>query len=190
MIHTSPTRSGFTMTPVLILVILIVLVGGGYYVFQQNQSDLELQGTTNPPPPPGANGQANNNDSDTTTIDADVAVDSDVVIELSGQNNSDQDGMVQIYDENGKAHVVLELGATEEGMTQPAHIHVGSCAKIGAVKYPLANVVDGESETTLSISTAELMKLLPLAINVHKSVSEAGVYVACGDIVMVNTGTL
>ena len=105
-------------------------------------------------------------------------------IYLSSQNNSSQTGVVTVRDDaSGKAHVVVNLVNEPAGASQPMHFHAGSCAVIGAVKYTLANAVNGKSETTLSVSTSELMAQLPLAVNVHKSAAEMGVYVACGDVV-------
>ena len=73
------------------------------------------------------------------------------------------------------------IGAPEN-VSQPVHIHVGSCPEVGEVKYPLTNVLDGESVTTLDVTLEQLEIELPLAINVHKSVTEASVYISCGDI--------
>lgn len=179
------TSSGFALVPVIILIAAIV-VGGGYYIYQRNQTDLERSSPNGSaetdesneatsPNPPGTSGSANAEAKDGTPVE-------DVIVGLSAQNNSEQDGVVLISDENGKAVVEIELGAADESVAQPSHVHIGSCAKIGAVKYSLSNVIEGESRTVLPISTAELLQLLPLAVNVHKSATEAGVYVSCGDI--------
>lgn len=68
------------------------------------------------------------------------------------------------------------------GVTQPAHIHTGSCAQIGGVVYPLTFPVDGKSVTTLNTTWSALVAQKPLALNVHKSTSEASIYVSCGDL--------
>lgn len=105
-----------------------------------------------------------------------------MVISLAAQNNSKESGEAMIEDAGGKAKVTIKLDVTPRETPQPAHIHVGACPNPGAVKYPLTNVVNGNSVTQLEISVDELLKNLPLAINVHKSAAEAKVYVACGDI--------
>ncbi|HSE34617.1 MAG TPA: peptidoglycan-binding protein [Candidatus Paceibacterota bacterium] len=64
----------------------------------------------------------------------------------------------------------------------PAHIHVGSCPTPGAVKYPLNPVVNGKSKTVLDVSVEELVKGLPLAVNLHKSATELATSVACGNL--------
>lgn len=64
----------------------------------------------------------------------------------------------------------------------PAHIHLGSCPTPGAVKYPLNPVVNGKSKTVIDVSVAELVKGLPLAVNLHKSATELATSVACGNL--------
>ena len=111
---------------------------------------------------------------------------------LSSQNNSGIAGTASLENSDGKVKVKLELAGVPTGVTgllglslgaiHPAHIHQGSCAALGAVKYPLASTVNGKSETMINMSLAALKAQLPLAINVHKSSEEIGVYVACADI--------
>ena len=102
---------------------------------------------------------------------------------LSAQNNSGQDGIAFLTETNeGSARVDLSVSNFPSGVEQPAHIHLGSCANLGTVLYPLANVKEGISETVLDVSLDEVLARVPLAVNVHKSVTEVGVYVSCGDI--------
>lgn len=104
-------------------------------------------------------------------------------VTMQEQNGSKQIGTATIVDVDGKAKVTVKVAAGVKDAPQPAHVHIGACPAPGAVAYPLSAVVNGMSETTLAISTAELLGKLPLAINVHKSKDEASVYVSCGDIV-------
>lgn len=87
------------------------------------------------------------------------------------------------------------LTATDDGMTlvevsldgagagpQPIHIHPGTCAELDPMpQYPLTSVESGTSTTTVDASLDSL-QAGTFAINVHKSVEEAQIYVACGDI--------
>jgi hypothetical protein len=100
---------------------------------------------------------------------------------LSEQNESGQNGNVVFSEIDGKLSVLVQVGGSSDA-AQPAHIHKGSCPTPGAVAYPLTNVEDGISETTLSTTIAALKSQMPLAVNVHKSASESTVYVACGDV--------
>lgn len=104
-------------------------------------------------------------------------------VTMKEQNGSKQIGTATIVDVDGKAKVTVKVTAGTKDIPQPAHIHIGACPTPGAVAYPLSGVVNGMSETTLSISTTELMSKLPLAVNVHKSADDAKTYVSCGDIV-------
>jgi len=100
---------------------------------------------------------------------------------LAMQNDSEQSGIVTISNENGKTSV--EVVISNGGATpQPMHIHSGSCDEVGAVVYPLTNVVDGKSSTMLNVSINELYAQSPLVINVHKSEAESSVYTACGSL--------
>lgn len=109
---------------------------------------------------------------------------SEVVVNLAEQNDSGEYGTATLTEVDGKVHVVLSLTGAPQGVTQPAHIHLASCANIGGVVYPLTFPVNGVSETTLDVTLDGLLEQLPLALNVHKSATEADVYVACGDIVL------
>ena len=118
--------------------------------------------------------------------------DEEVKLNLSSQNNSGIAGTVKLESDDGKVEVKLKLSSVSTGVAgllgisldtmHPAHIHLGSCANIGAVKYPLTSTANGESETKISTSFTNLKAELPLAINVHKSVEEMGIYVACADV--------
>src|SRR3989344_3114328 len=103
----------------------------------------------------------------------------ELTVMLNEQNNSGVSGTAKLTQMGNGLNVVLNLSGAPENVTQPAHIHLNNCANIGGVKYPLSFPINGYSETTMK----ETLNSLPLSINVHKSTSEASVYVACGDIV-------
>ncbi len=105
-------------------------------------------------------------------------------IQLEEQNDLGQTGQAVITeDADGNAVVTLTMTGGEFPDPQPAHIHDGSCPNPGAVKYPLTNVVDGASVTTLDVSYDDLVNSTEkLAVNVHKSAKEASVYTACGNV--------
>lgn len=103
-------------------------------------------------------------------------------VELAEQNKSKEMGQAVLTEAEGKTTVSITLENYPKATPQPAHIHVGACASLGEVKYALNNVVNGKSETTIEASLADLVSQMPLAINVHKSASQATVYVACGDL--------
>ena len=105
-----------------------------------------------------------------------------VTVNLLAQNESGQSGTATLTEENGQTTVTFALTGSPSGVSQPAHIHMGSCSELGAAKYTLTSVVDGLSTTVLDKTIAELTAELPLAINVHKSAEEASVYYSCGNI--------
>lgn len=105
-----------------------------------------------------------------------------VTTKLDMQNGSYETGTATLQEVNGKVVVTLALIGYTKGVSQPAHIHVGSCPNPGAVKYPLTSVVDGQSVTTIDTTLAALKSMGKLAINVHKSIAQSNVYYSCGDL--------
>ena len=103
-------------------------------------------------------------------------------VALDGQNNSGLSGTAILKETDGKMMVTVQLTGKQGTTPMPAHIHVGSCPKPGAVKWPLTDVADGKSETTLDVDMATIEAAGPLAVNVHKSAKEMANYVACGDV--------
>ena len=117
-----------------------------------------------------------------TVVAPNDVVENQMVVTLSEQNDSGETGTATLVEADGMLMVTLAMEESPAGVPQPAHIHVGACPDVGAVAYALENVVDGASETTLELTLAMLESETPLAINVHKSAVEAGVYTSCGDL--------
>ncbi len=108
-----------------------------------------------------------------------------ITFNLMAQNNSGISGIATLTKVDGKTKVELNLNggsASLISLSEPAHIHTGTCANIGGVKYPLTNVVSSHSVTVMNVSLNDLKASLPLAINVHKSALDMATYVACVDL--------
>ena len=103
-------------------------------------------------------------------------------VKLAGQNKSGEEGTATLQEVDGKVIVTVSTTGYPRGVTQPAHIHLGNCPTPGAVKYPLTSLLDGESATTIDTTLAALKAMGPLAINIHKSVSQSNIYYTCGNI--------
>jgi hypothetical protein len=153
------------MPKLWILLVVVVLIAAGGYMLMGDKSDSSTPQETMTPA--------------ATMAPAESA---EEAITLNEQNESGESGTALITEEDGKVKVILGMIGAPDGVSQPAHIHVGSCPDVGAVAYPLTNVVDGVSETVLNVTLAELAAKQPLGINVHKSTTEAKVYVSCGDL--------
>ncbi len=104
-----------------------------------------------------------------------------LTVEFKALNNSGESGKATLTAMDGKTKVVIELIGAPAGVTQPVHIHHGTCEKLGAPAYPLEAVKNGKSETTIDAKLSDLTAG-DFAINVHKSEKEISTYVACGDI--------
>jgi len=85
----------------------------------------------------------------------------------------------------------------DEAESRPAHIHSGTCADLGDVVLPLADVtpIGDESkrtgattaipvENSLTVVDMPLQEIIDgrYAINIHLSADEIDTYIACGDI--------
>jgi hypothetical protein len=111
-----------------------------------------------------------------------MATSAPVTVKLQAQNGSGETGTATLTQKG--SDVVVHLTITKgTGDAQPAHIHPGTCANLDPKpKYPLTNVVDGESLTTIKGVKLADLETGAFAINVHKSTSDLKDYVACGDI--------
>ncbi|HZY97026.1 MAG TPA: CHRD domain-containing protein [Candidatus Cybelea sp.] len=103
-------------------------------------------------------------------------------IDLHAQNGSGEDGTAKLSDTDGGVNVTISLKGAP-ATAQPVHIHDGTCDKLGGVAYPLTNVVNGSSTTLVKGTTVAALMAKPFAINAHKSASDLGTYVSCGNIV-------
>jgi hypothetical protein len=107
----------------------------------------------------------------------------ELVIKLATQNASAESGTATLTDSPDGLVVVVKAAGGNAAGPQPEHIHDGTCAKLGGVKYPLKPLVDGASTTTIPKVTIADLLAGTYAINLHKSTTEIAVYTACGDIV-------
>ncbi len=105
-----------------------------------------------------------------------------VTVRLAPENKSGESGTAKLTSQGDQTKVEISLKGGPKGVSQPAHIHEGTCAKLDPKpKYGLENVVDGKSTTEVPVSLDALLKE-KVAINVHKSGNEIKTYVACGNI--------
>ncbi len=106
-------------------------------------------------------------------------------INMGQQNNSGQAGNASVVDHNGGVNVAIHLKSVPKGVSEPAHIHRGTCKKLNPAPWkPLNPVVDGNSMTHLSGVSVAQIKKGQYAINVHKSANDLKTYVSCGDLML------
>jgi hypothetical protein len=114
--------------------------------------------------------------------EAEDALEDALTFDLEEQNDSGISGTVELSPTSeGQLEVELELDGSSGG-PHPAHIHEGSCADLDPEPaFPLEDVVDGRSTTTVEVELGELTAS-EYAVNVHESPENASVYVACADV--------
>lgn len=163
------TNGGYNKRPLwqwlVIYVILGVIIYGGIYYFFLNKNN-------------GYN--SSKSSAQYSSPSPSAMVRKEVTVVLKPVNDSSEVGTATLIEENGQTKVTINLTGYTKDVVQPAHIHIGECPGVGAVKYPLTSIVNGASVTTLSVTLDQLKKELPLAINVHKSATEISTYTACG----------
>ncbi len=154
---------------IMYLVIAAIVYAGVYYFFLAKKS--------------GYNSSSPSYKTQTTVSPSTPqAMAHEMTVNLVTENNSGESGTAVLKEENSKTTVTLNLTGYTKDVAQPAHIHVGVCPGVDAVKYPLTNVVNGKSVTVLSVTLAQLKQSLPLAINVHKSGKDITNYTSCGEL--------
>jgi len=194
---TSLTTRGFALPMIIAIIALVVIVAGiGYFATRTQPSPTA---TTQTPSgektlPDGtvvkADGTMVKPDGTMVKPDGTMvkkeggAMMGQLAYNFTAQNNSGETGTVTFSQaQKDTTNVVIALNGAPKGVSQPAHIHVGSCKTLGAASHPLTNVVNGKSETILDISYDNLWKEVPFAVNVHKSSAEAKIYTACADVI-------
>ena len=105
-----------------------------------------------------------------------------LTLDLVEQNDSGISGEVELSPTSeGQVEVEIEVDGSDGG-PHPAHIHAGTCADLDPTpEFPLEDVVDGRSETTVEVSPTDLFAG-SYAVNVHESAENVDVYVACADL--------
>lgn len=151
---------------IVIYVILGAIVYAGVYYFFLNKN----------------NGYKNKSSMEYSTPSLSAAMNKETAVILKPVNDSNEAGTAVFTEENGQTKVTINLTGYTKDIEQPAHIHIGDCPGVGAVKYPLTSILNGESITTIAVALEQLKKELPLAINVHKSANEVSVYTSCGPV--------
>jgi thiol-disulfide isomerase/thioredoxin len=163
-------------TGIIIGVIALVVVVGGIYVSRSNKEDRAMMQKD-------AENDAKLATQDKAMEKSEVGMMGALVYNFTAQNNSGETGTIT-FSEASKdtTNVVIALSGAPKDVSQPAHIHIGSCKSLGSPSHPLTNVVNGKSVTVLNISYENLWKEVPFAVNVHKSSAEVKIYTACTDV--------
>ena len=105
-----------------------------------------------------------------------------MTIMMKAQNGSGESGTATLTAMGGRTRINIGLENENATGDQPAHVHLGSCAKLNpAPKYPLKSVVLGKSNTIVDVPLSTLTGG-KMAINVHESPKNLTKYVSCGDI--------
>src|SRR5215208_6327335 len=84
----------------------------------------------------------------------------------AGRDENSAPGTATLTDlGGGRTRVVVNVTTTNANM--PGHLHVDACPGVGAVIFPLTNVVNGTSTTEINASLADVLARSK-SINLHK----------------------
>ena len=113
-----------------------------------------------------------------------------VTVTMGPGRDASQTGTATLTAQGSQTQVVIDIQPAGAGVAQPVHIHQGSCPGVGAVAFPLTNVVDGASTTVVN-ATLDSLRTGGYSINAHQDGTQAGlgVYVSCGGIPPAAGGT-
>jgi hypothetical protein len=108
-------------------------------------------------------------------------------IAMHALNDSGQIGSATITDVGGKVLITVKLTGEPSTASEPSHVHFGRCPLIKAIPaYNVGPILDGKAESVVDLSWAEINSG-KYALNVHKSASDMGTYMSCGNIGVATT---
>ncbi len=96
-----------------------------------------------------------------------------------GRDEGTGTGTATLTAVGSQTRVVLTVARTNPEML--AHIHADACPGVGAVIFPLTNVVNGSSTTMIDAPLTDVLAQ-GRSINLHKSPADSGIYVGCGNL--------
>ncbi len=165
------------IAPLVAIIIALLVVGGGAIAVKKSWDKKESKKQTaveTGMPVPGTDTEETEVMTEPTTLQ----------VTLGELNKSGQSGQAVITEiGTSTLKIIVNLTGKPSTIAQPSHIHIGSCPNPGTVKYPLTSVDNGAAQTEIpNMTLAQLLSELPLAINVHKSETDAKTYVSCGNI--------
>ena len=106
---------------------------------------------------------------------------------LSAQNNSGVTGTASAHSAVAATHVEITIRGSTAGMFHPWHVHHGTCGSGGGIvgaagAYPaLQTNANGGASAAAQLGLA-LNDDARYHVNVHRSSSEMGVIIACGNL--------
>ncbi|MBI2756499.1 MAG: LPXTG cell wall anchor domain-containing protein [Chloroflexi bacterium] len=113
-------------------------------------------------------------------------------VTMAAQNNSGIAGTAVLTDlGGGRTRVVVNVTDPTGAVAKVGHIHDGTCATLGGVRYPLTTLMNGQSTTEVAASLADLRAGV-FAVNFHRGATPETTpapYTSCGNIVVAGAQT-
>lgn len=168
------------LAPIVAIIIALLVVGGGGYAIKKG---VDMQKEKKVKADQEEIVQKEQAEKEAAEKVEKAKIGRTITVKLGEVNKSGQSGEAVITQTGtSTVKVIVNITGKPSKVAMPSHIHVGACPTPGDVKYALTNVDKGAAQTELPITLDQLVSELPLAINVHKSATEAKTYVACGNL--------
>ncbi|MDQ3812121.1 MAG: CHRD domain-containing protein [Chloroflexota bacterium] len=103
-----------------------------------------------------------------------------------GRDEASGTGTATLTPMGNQTVVTLRVANTNPEML--AHIHVDVCPGVGGIVFPLTNVRNGTSTTTIDADLATVLSQ-GRSINLHRSPQQGSIYVGCGNLAGAAAGT-
>ena len=104
-----------------------------------------------------------------------------IYLVLSEENKSGQTGLASIFEKKNTVYVDVKL-VMPAFTNELAGLYLGTCQKIGQLKFSLADVINGSSTTNLNLNIDKINQLLPMALVINRIEGNPSTVVACGEI--------
>jgi hypothetical protein len=126
---------------------------------------------------------------DGSTVDVDPVTDriGEWSATLASMNNSNVRGSVTAKSAVAGAGVTINITGAQSGARHPWHVHRGTCANSGSIvggadEYPVLEPGSAGTATASANIEVALSEDSQYSVNVHRSPTELGAIIACGDL--------
>lgn len=106
----------------------------------------------------------------------------ELAVYLKAMNHYKQTGSASLTEKNGRVTIGISTTGEPKNVVQFANIYSGTCESLGNIKFPLANIINGSSQTDLETTIVNLQNSGPLALNINRTQGDNKNSVSCANL--------